>query len=383
MLDVPLRVMTDTTAALIAVVAQFLLFRSLAGRSAPPWDRRFRLAPWITAPLIVTGAVLGFTPVVMGTPAWNMPWLRAAGVIVAMITTGACAIEYAARAFVRVVPLSEPRREFLRQGANALIASPVALTGYGVYVAASEVSPREVRLEIRGLPRDLDGLRIAQITDIHLSPYVNIRLVHQAVGMANEWKPSLAFLTGDFVSFANDPLEECLDALAALRAEAGVFGCLGNHEIVAYAEAAATRGAARRGMRILRNKGTELRFGNTFLNLVGVDYQRKGSDYLRRVAGLARADRFNVLLSHNPDVFPRAVQLGYDVTVSGHTHGGQVTVEYLNQYVNVAKFYTPYVDGPYELNGKALYVSRGLGTIGVPVRLGVAPEVSLIRLCAT
>ncbi len=152
---------------------------------------------------------------------------------------------------------------------------------------------------------------------------------------------------------------------------------------MAYSEVATVKGAARRGMSILRNKGSELRFGSTPVNLVGVDYQRKGTDYLRRVAGLARPDRFNILLSHNPDVFPRAVQLGYDLTISGHTHGGQVTVEYLSQYVNVAKFYTPYVDGPYELNGKALYVSRGLGTIGVPVRLGVAPEVSLIRLCAT
>lgn len=375
--------MTDSIAALIAVAAQFLLFRSLAGRAGSPWDRRLRTAPWITSPLIMTGAVLGFTPVVMGSPAWNLPWLRAAGVLVAMVTTGACLIEYAFRAIVRVAPVSEPRREFLRQGANALIVSPVAFTGYGAYVAASGVAPREVRLEIRGLPKDLDGLRIAQITDIHLSPYVNVRLVHQAVGMANEWRPNLVFLTGDFVSFANDPLEECLDALAPLRSGAGVFGCLGNHEITADAETEATNGAARRGMRILRNKGTELRFGDALVNLVGVDYQRKGSDYLRRVAGLARPDRFNILLSHNPDVFPRAVQLGYDLTISGHTHGGQVTVEYLNQYVNVAKFYTPYVDGPYELNEKALYVSRGLGTIGVPVRLGVAPEVSLIRLCAT
>lgn len=376
--------MTDSAAAAIAVGAQFLLFRSLAKRSAPPWSGRFRIAPWITSPLIVVAAVLGFTPVLLGTPEANQPWLRAAGVMLAMVTTAACIVEYLIRGVLAVVPVNEDRREFLRGGANLLVASPLAMAGYGVYVAASEVSPREVELKIPGLPKELHGFRIAQITDIHLSHYVSVKLVHQAVGLANEWLPNVAFLTGDFVSFEGDPLEDCLTALEPLRAELGVFGCLGNHEIVARAEQETVNGAARRGMQILRNRPTTLRTGNTEVNLVGVDYQPKGKskDYLHRVAGLARPDRFNILLSHNPDVFPRAVQLGYDLTISGHTHGGQVTVEYLNQYVNVAKFYTPYVDGPYELNGKALYVSRGLGTIGVPVRLGVAPEVSLIRLCA-
>ena len=89
----------------------------------------------------------------------------------------------------------------------------------------------------------------------------------------------------------------------------------------------------------------------------------------------------NVMLSHNPDVFPVATEKGYSLTIGGHTHGGQVRVEILGTDWNVARFYTPYVDGLYRQGNSAIFVSRGIGTIGVPARLGAPPEVALIRLC--
>jgi len=91
----------------------------------------------------------------------------------------------------------------------------------------------------------------------------------------------------------------------------------------------------------------------------------------------------NVLLQHNPDVFPVAAQQGFGLTVSGHTHGGQVNVEILRQNLNVARVFTPYVDGIYKKGNSTIFVSRGIGTIGMPVRLGAPPEVALIRLCRT
>jgi predicted MPP superfamily phosphohydrolase len=88
----------------------------------------------------------------------------------------------------------------------------------------------------------------------------------------------------------------------------------------------------------------------------------------------------NVLLSHNPDVFPVAAEKGYDLTLSGHTHGGQVTVEILDQTLNPARFLTPYVYGLYQHRGRSAYVTRGIGTIGIPARIGAPPEIALIRL---
>jgi hypothetical protein len=95
---------------------------------------------------------------------------------------------------------------------------------------------------------------------------------------------------------------------------------------------------------------------------------------------MAAPGALNVLLSHNPDVFPVAAQKGYDLTMAGHTHGGQVTVEILNESINPARFFTPFVYGLFQRGAAAAYVTRGIGTIGVPVRIGAPPEIALLRL---
>src|ERR1017187_4567140 len=92
------------------------------------------------------------------------------------------------------------------------------------------------------------------------------------------------------------------------------------------------------------------------------------------------ASATNVLLQHNPDVFPAAARQGYNLLLAGHTHGGQVTVEILDQSINPARFFTPYVYGLYRKRNPAAYVTRGIGTIGIPARIGAPPEISLLRL---
>src|SRR5260370_41002336 len=123
--------------------------------------------------------------------------------------------------------------------------------------------------------------------------------------------------------------------------------------------------------------------GNAAINVAGVDYQQFHSNYLVGTERLVQLGAFNVLLSHNPDVFPAAAAQGFDLTIAGHTHGGQVNFEILHQHMNVARYFTPYVRGLYPEGPSAIYVSSGLGTIGVPVRLGAPPATSLSQLCAT
>jgi predicted MPP superfamily phosphohydrolase len=175
-------------------------------------------------------------------------------------------------------------------------------------------------------------------------------------------------------------LEEAIAELARLRSAAGTFGCLGNHEIVAECETLATQLAARRGMRILRSESESLYFGKSKLNLAGVDYQRLGSPYLAGVASLVRPDELNLLLSHSPDVFPVAVRQKWSIVLSGHTHGGQITLEHLDNRLNPARFYTPYTYGKYTRDASSMFVTSGLGTVGVPARLGTNPEIVSIRL---
>src|ERR1019366_6495050 len=124
-------------------------------------------------------------------------------------------------------------------------------------------------------------------------------------------------------------------------------------------------------------------FGNALFNLVGVDYQRVRRPYLVDADKLVVPGAFNVLLSHNPDVFPVAARQGYSLTMAGHTHGGQIRMEILHADLNVARYYTPYVDGVYRRGPASIFVSRGIGTIVIPARVGAPPEVALLRLCRT
>jgi predicted MPP superfamily phosphohydrolase len=275
------------------------------------------------------------------------------------------------------------RRRLLKVAGAAALSVPAVAGGLGVFIARTKLQAREVEIRLDGLPPDLDGLRLAQLTDIHLSPFLSVKELARAVGMANEWRPHLALVTGDLITDRGDPLDECLRELARLRASDGIFGCLGNHEGYVRAESYCAVEGYRQGIRFLRSETRYMRFGGAGLNLAGVDYQSMGGPYLAGLEQLVRQDRFNVLLSHSPDAFPAAVRQGYRLVISGHTHGGQLAFEGTGVSFSVSRLFTPYVHGLYREKDSAVYVSRGIGTVGIPVRLGAVPEVTLIRLCAS
>jgi predicted MPP superfamily phosphohydrolase len=313
------------------------------------------------------------------------------------------------------------RRRFV-QGASALAgALPFGAAAYGFFIGRHDYRVHTVELPISGLPRELDGLRIAQLSDIHIGSYMAAADVRRAVGMANELEPDLSVVTGDFLTGPNDPLEACISELASLRAPLGVWGCNGNHEIYAYAQQVAAVLFSEHGMKLLRQENAEISWRGAKFNLIGVDYQLARSARGRRLVMLAHTDSLvrrdmpNILLSHNPNSFPRAAELGIELMLTGHTHGGQVRVEILDHRFSPARFLTPYTAGlykrplgsPSELDDQQawnaahsnlgavgagtissvpsalVYVNSGLGTIGAPVRLGVPPEISLFTLrCA-
>lgn len=279
-------------------------------------------------------------------------------------------------------PMQPERRKLLHAAASALIVAPFAAAAYGALVQRTNFRVREIELPIRNLPDDLRGLRLVQISDIHLSPFLSEQEFSRVIDAANELRAHVALVTGDLISMAGDPLDACLRQLSRLRADQGILGCLGNHEIYAGAEDYATEQGRRLGIRFLRDQAMALNFGSSTLNLAGVDYQSIATrpDYLPGAERLILPGAVNVLLSHNPDVFPVAAAKGYDATISGHTHGGQVTVEILHQTLCLARFYTPFVYGLYRSNNASVYVSRGIGTIGIPARIGAPPEISLLRL---
>ncbi len=240
------------------------------------------------------------------------------------------------------------RRQALNTMGSILMGAPFVAMGYG-FVQRNDFHVREIDIPIPGLPHDLDGLRILQLSDIHLGPFLSeaelARVVDAAVGL----RPNLAVITGDLISQRGDPLDACIRQLARVKADAGVFGCMGNHERYARSEDYTEKAAARVGIRFLRGHSQQLRFGAATLNLAGVDHQSTAGhrEYLKGAEKMVVPGATNILLSHNPDVFPVAARQGYNFMLSGHTHGGQVTFEILDQSINPALFFTPYVYGLY------------------------------------
>ena len=319
--------------------------------------------------------------------------------------------------YAHVELLADPsRRHFFRTASIAAGAAPFLGAMYGFAAERLNYQVRRVELPIPNLPDALDGMKIAQLSDIHLSGYMPRTQVRRAVDMANDLGADLAVVTGDFITGAGDPIAECIDEVQRLHAPLGVWGCNGNHEIYAKAEDKAELLFQQAGMRLLRSESAQLTHRGASFNLIGVDYQRERTPGGRRLqmltdgARLVRRDMPNILLSHNPNAFNRATELGIELTLSGHTHGGQIQVEILDHRLSPARFITDYIAGTYtrpllapatdtrgwersakridlkldNFNGgrgdAILYVNRGLGTVGAPVRLGVPPEITLLIL---
>lgn len=313
--------------------------------------------------------------------------------------------------------LNPSRRYFFRTASALAGAGPFLSVMYGFAAERLNYQIRRIEIPLTNLPPALDGLKIVQLSDIHMSGYMSRSDVRRAVEMANELGADLAVVTGDFITGATDPLPDCVEEVRQLRAPLGVFGCNGNHEIYAKAEDATEELFAQAGMKLLRHQNAMLAFRGAKLNLIGVDYQRERTPNGQRVqmlpdlATLVRRDMPNILLSHNPNTFNRAAELGIELSLAGHTHGGQIQVEILDHRLSPARFITDYIAGTYfrplampangvralrDHNYKAsndapisshaqpplsvLYVNRGLGTVGAPVRLGVPPEISLLTL---
>jgi predicted MPP superfamily phosphohydrolase len=281
---------------------------------------------------------------------------------------------------------SPARRRYLRAAGLGAAVTPVAVAAFGIFIERKQYGIRELDMPVPGLHPDLDGFRVVQVSDLHVSPFLSVRDAGRVIDMANELKANLAVFTGDLISERGDPLDEAIRELIRLRSDNGVLGCMGNHEQYIGCRNYLEREAKRAGVVFLRHATTQIRRGEAVLNIAGVDYQPSSDrrNYLNRVEDLVMPGVPNLLLSHNPDLFPTAVHRGFQAVLSGHTHGGQVNVEILHQNINPARFRTPFTSGLYRLGyaGEAAscFVTNGIGTIGMPVRLGAPPEIALLRL---
>ena len=286
----------------------------------------------------------------------------------------------------RATPQALTRRRFLEQAALLVSATPFVAAGYGLLYGRLDVEVVRRRIRLARLPSSFDGFQIAQLADIHLGPFTSAGYVRRCVAITNDLNPDLIALTGDYISWDPEEQREVVHALAGLHAPHGVFACLGNHEDESNTEESTTRSLAAAGIRVLRQERAPIQVRGEMLNLAGIDTPRGDShapylrDMARRLEGLAVPATVNVLLSHYPDVLDRAAELGFDLTLAGHTHGGQLSLDFIRRGLNLSSFIYSYNTGWYEKNGAQLYVNRGIGTTGAPIRFGARPEITLLEL---
>lgn len=275
------------------------------------------------------------------------------------------------------------RRRFLQMALTAVASMPFAVSAYGAVAARTGRVVERVIVPIPNLPPQLDGLTIVQLSDIHAGMFMRESQMAEYAGIASSLNPDIIALTGDFVATSNEQVAPFTRAMSALKARYGVFACLGNHDIYTHAEDAIAHRFADAGFKLLRNKNEIIDIGGAKLNVIGVDYffgTRATSNALDQVLRNMSLDGTTILLQHAPQLFPQAAKFGIDLTLSGHTHGGQIALTFGDVIITPARLSTMFLAGLFKIGESHLYVNRGLGTTGPPIRINAPPEITHITL---
>jgi predicted MPP superfamily phosphohydrolase len=264
------------------------------------------------------------------------------------------------------------RRDLLKGLAAAGVGAFTGAGAYGFMYERHHIEITRATLPVSGLSDTLAGLRVGFLTDFHRSQTVSHELIARAVRLLVTEQPDLIVLGGDYVTWGDrNYVKPSAEALAELTAPAGVFAILGNHDDDHDMPAALTA----RGFTVLRDARTQIRVRNVPLDLVGIRY------WTRRVEDLSRlmrgASPNAILLAHTPTRLLEATSLAIPLVISGHTHGGQIVLPGLGA---LAARRFPVIAGTARRENTTIFVSRGVGTVYVPIRLNCPPEVAVLTL---
>ena len=271
------------------------------------------------------------------------------------------------------------RRQFL----TGVAAAPlVAISGAAAYARLIEPYRYEVTstdIFIRDLPEKFEGFRITQLTDVHHSRIVGLAEVQRVVDLANATKPDLIVLTGDYTTSYRRYIEPCAEVLGQLKAPEGVWAILGNHDHYTDPELT-TRALLKQHIAVMNNANTTLRRDADEIQLIGIDdWSWNANDWRHAFYGVNEKSP-SIMLSHQPSVLDLPETRSTSLIISGHTHGGQIKLPFIGAPAHYATMDLKYANGLFRREETQLYVSRGTGVIGLPIRFGVRPEIAVLRL---
>lgn len=278
------------------------------------------------------------------------------------------------------------RRKVLHTIGISASMLPFIVTAQGVLHTIYDIETKEIELVLPGLSRNLDGIRILQISDIHTGSYFGTSYLQEAVEIINKQKADIITITGDYVNFDPDELQLFLPILRQLHAQIGIYGSLGNHDhyMTEIKHKQLCNMIRSTGIDLLINDARTLHINNADLVIAGTDntgFNQKFGKLTQTFEGISK-ETTSILMAHDPSYWKMEIlDSGLaDLTLSGHTHGGQIGIELLGEAYSPAQFVYEQWSGLYMQQDRYLYVNRGLGTVGPPIRVGIPPEITVITL---
>lgn len=276
------------------------------------------------------------------------------------------------------------RRVFLRRGLYGLTAVSFAGSSYGVLYGRSNYEVTRTEFIIPDLPPELHDFTIGLMSDIHSSAFMTKDEMDRYVAVMNAQETDLIAVTGDFVNSLVEEVYPFAESFSALRAPHGVYGVLGNHDFFTRNVELVAREIDDCGVKLLRNDKITVERNGGKMTLLGVDDVGRGQLAAEKISlalGRQATSGPRILLCHRPYFLEQAAEHQIDLVLSGHTHGGQVSLgRFSNVVLAPASFASKYVWGKYRTKDTHMYVSRGIGTVGLPIRINCPPEITVITL---
>ena len=297
-----------------------------------------------------------------------------------------------------VVLFDESRRAFIRS--STILVAGFAFTGASIgVIKKDDFVIKRKDIKINKLPEQLKGLKIVQVNDIHSGPFMEFEQMDTYKKVINDLNPDIVMIPGDMTNTLANEVYPFIDAFKDLKSKYGTFATLGNHDYFSNPELIANEISWSSPIDMLRNDFRILKINGKQLMIMGIeDTRSSGSrftpeikDYLEKTIIAAKNgasdERLDyeelpkILLYHKPYFFPYIHDKKLDLILSGHTHGGQVVLANIgNLNLSIASTVSPYISGLYKENGSQMYISDGLGTVGLPIRLNCPPEITVITL---
>jgi uncharacterized protein len=398
------------------MIVFFLIIGSVVGGHLFWWwwaDRRLRRLPhggwWRGGLALYMGAMLGYIAWMFTSPdaaraahfhfptallGWIYIWYIFA-VPLAVVVLGLYHLGRLLRRGANLLkrPMTEPlsadagdppgqhalsRRQVL---AAAAAAAPIVITGGALTAGMQQIRSfriRNIELALPALPAELDGLRIAHVSDVHVGRYTRGAILRRIADATNELKADLVFLTGDLLDLSMRDLPEALEMIQRIDRRGGLYMCEGNHDLIddpiAY-----RREVRQAGIPLLLNQSEVIEVRGQPLQLLGVKWARGDgarSDEMQYIRRLHDPRLFSILLAHHPHVFDDAAEEGVDLTLAGHTHGGQIMVA---GHVGAGRVLFRYLSGHYRKRNSSLIVSNGVG-MWFPLQINAPSEIIHLTL---